>query len=198
MTERREGPETAEEFAARLEADPEWVAAREREDAEDAAWEAEYTREEAPVVAALAEVGIHVGSVWDLVNTAEPYPVAYDVLLEHLGRPYRDRIRDSMARALAVRDARSFWERLRRLYEEEPAGTETKDGLAVALSAVANASVLDEVIELVGERAHGDSRLLMLDVLARSRQARARDALEAAADDPGLETEATRLLRRRR
>lgn len=41
---------------------------------------------EQPVVADLRDAGVQVDSVWDLVNTSEPYPVALPVLMEHLER----------------------------------------------------------------------------------------------------------------
>ena len=49
-------------------------------------------------------VGVEIDSVWDLVNTAEPYPAALPVLMEHLERDgYPDRVMESLGRALAVK-----------------------------------------------------------------------------------------------
>jgi len=41
---------------------------------------------EQPIVADLRQAGVEVSSVWDLVNTSQPYPAALPVLLEHLER----------------------------------------------------------------------------------------------------------------
>jgi len=120
-----------------LEAAPEWVAARNARDAEDARRLAEWRAAEAPLVAELRDAGFDVESAWDLVNTAEPYPAALPILLKHLSRPYPDRVREGIARALAVRgDAAFAWDELCQLYDQEPAGTDAKEGIAVALAAI--------------------------------------------------------------
>ena len=67
----RRGPRSADELMVELEADPAWVAARDAREAELAATEANYREAEAPLVAALAEAGLQVSSVWDLVNTKD-------------------------------------------------------------------------------------------------------------------------------
>lgn len=155
---------------------------------------AEWRRAEAPLVEELREAGFEVDSAWDLVNTATPYPAALPILLAHLGRSYPDRVREGIARALAVRDAKFGWVTLVRLYREEEAGTDAKDGLAVALAAASDDEVVDEVISLARDRAHGGSRLLLLRGLKRARVAEARGALEEFADDPVLGQEARALL----
>jgi hypothetical protein len=160
--------------------------------------EAEWRRAEAPLTEELRAAGFGVDSAWGLVNTSTPYPEALPILLKHLERPYPDRVREGIARALAVRDARFGWATLTGLYRQEGAGTDTKDGLAVAIGEVADDEVLDELIALARDSAHGTSRVLMLDALARSDAPQARAALEELAHDPKLTIEARRLLRRAR
>jgi len=193
-SETSRGSKTAAELVAELEADPEYVAQREQRDDELRRKEAEWRRAEAPLVEELRGAGFEVDSTWDLVNTSTPYPAALPILLEHLKRPYPDRVREGIARALAVRDARFGWETLARLYGQEEAGTDAKDGLAVALAAASDDEVVDEVISLARDRVHGESRLLLLRRLKRSRAAQARAALEEFAGDPVLGQEARRLL----
>src|ERR1043165_213162 len=102
-------PRTADELMAELEADPKWVADRARLDAEFERQEAELARAEAPLVAELRGAGYPVESVWDLVTTRDRYPIAVPILVEHLQRPYPGRIREGIARALAVREAKSAY-----------------------------------------------------------------------------------------
>jgi hypothetical protein len=133
----------AEELLRELEGDLEWVAAREREERERQARVATWREAEKPLARELRAVGYEVDTAWDLVNTSEPYPDALPILLEHLGKPYPDRVREGIARALAVRgDARFAWPTLVRLYRDEPPGTDAKDGLAVALAAISDRSTL--------------------------------------------------------
>lgn len=165
-----------------------------KRDEELARKEAEWRRAEEPLVEELRATGFGVDSAWDLVNTSTPYPAALPILLEHLQRRYPDRVREGIARTLAVRDAEFGWVTLVRLYREEEAGTDAKDGLAVALAAASDGEVVDEVISLARDRAHGGSRLLLLRGLKRSRAPQARAALEEFADDPVLGQEARALL----
>lgn len=192
------GSITAGELMAELEADPEYVAETARQDREREARVAERRRAEAPLVEELRESGFEVDTAWDLVNTSTPYPGALPILLEHLQRPYPDRVREGIARALAVRDARFGVETLVRLYRAEEAGTDAKDGLAVAIGEASDDDVIDEVIDLATDPSHGTNRVLMLEALGRSKTPRARAALEEIARDPAIGEEARRLLERRR
>jgi hypothetical protein len=58
--------------------------------------------EEKPLLADLNSVGVCIDSVWDLVNTSEPYPIAVPVLTRHLSMPYGRRIKEGITRALTV------------------------------------------------------------------------------------------------
>lgn len=188
------GPISAEDLIAELEADPEYVAETARQDEELARKAAEWRRAEEPLAEELRAAGFAVESAWDLVNTSTPYPEALPILLEHLECPYPDRVREGIARALAVRDAQFGAPVLTRLYREERAGTDAKAGLAVAIGEAAHDDVIDEVIALARDPVHGTSRVLMLDALARSDAPRALAALEAIAEDPEVGEEARRLL----
>ena len=116
------------------------------------------------------------------------------ILLDHLARPYPDRVRDGIARVFETRDAAFAWDDVRRFYEAEPAGTETKDGLAAALNVMCDPSRLEELLALARDPAHGDSRILLIDALRRYRQPAAKAALREFASDPVLGTEATAIL----
>lgn len=194
MSKKSSGPKTAAELMAELQADPEYVAERQRRDEDLRRKTAEWRAAEAPLVEELRTAGFEVESAWDLVNTSTPYPAALPILLEHLGRPYPDRVREGIARSLAVRDAKFGWETLVRLYRDEPAGSDAKHGLAAALAAVSDDDVVDELVSLAGDPAHGESRILLLRGLKRSRAPRAHAALEGFSEDPVLGQEARALL----
>lgn len=51
------------------------------------------------------------------------------------------------------------------LYRQEDPGTDAKDGFAVAIAAVADDGTLDEVIELLRDVRHGESRIFLLRAL---------------------------------
>lgn len=199
MGGKRRGPLTAAEHLADLQADPEWIAARARDVQEREGRAAAWREAEQPLIHELRAAGYEIETAWDLVNESEPYPKALPILLDHLSKPYPDRVREGIARALAVRgDARFAWPTLVELYRIEPAGTDAKDGLAVALAAVSDRSTLRELIELAEDRRHGESRVLLVSGLTRSRQPEARTAVDRLQDDPDVGTEARRRVAARR
>jgi hypothetical protein len=187
---------TAAELMAKLNADPEFVAKRAREEEARDKREAEYRRAEAPLVDELRAAGFEVQSAWDLVNTPGSYPKAVPILFEHLPRPYPAAVREGIARALAVREASCGWEVLTRLYRDENEDR-VKDGLAVAIAAAADDEVIGEVIALARDTSQGPSRLLLLGALERSADRRARAALMELGTDPELTKEIQVILRRR-
>lgn len=187
---------TAEELMAKLNADPEFVARRTREDAEMQRLEDEDRRVEAPLVAELRAAGFEVESAWDLVNTPGSYPKAIPILLAHLARPYPAAVREGIARALAVPETKAAgWAVLRRSYRKEQE-EQPKDGLAVAIAAAADEDVIGDVIALARDVRNGPSRLLLLGALERSKDPRARAALMSLGTDQELAEEIQVILRR--
>jgi HEAT repeat protein len=181
---------------ARLNADPEWVARKKERDEAFQREHDENVRAEAPLVKDLRVAGVPVNSAWDLVNMpTNAYPQSLLILLDHLQRPYPDAVRDGIARALAVPDAKFAWPLLVKLYREERE-KRTKTALAMALSNIADDAVIDELITLARDPQHGVSRAALLDGLRRTRLPQARAALREFETDPFLKKEAQRILRR--
>lgn len=143
---------TAAELMAKLNAEPEFVARRAREEDARQKRESEYRLAEAPLVSALRAAGFQVQSAWDLVNTPGSYANAVPILLAHLPRPYPAAVREGIARALAVREASCGWDLLTQLYRDEHE-IRAKDGLAVAIAAAANDDLIGDVIALAETRA---------------------------------------------
>lgn len=151
---------TAEQLLAEREKDPEWVAMRAAQDAEYAARQARHRAEEQPIVADLRSVGYRVNSVYDLVNTADGYPDAVPVLIDHLLRPYGDRIKEGIARALTVREARgvagpALVEALR---DSEGNDRACRWALANALTVAADRADRDAIKALIEAEANDDVR----------------------------------------
>jgi hypothetical protein len=184
---------TAAELMAQLNADPEYVARRKALDEAFQRKHEENVRAEAPLVAELRAAGASVNSAWDLANTRNTYTKSLPILLDHLQRPYPNGVRDGIARALAVPEARFAWPVLVKLYRQE-SEKRMKVGLAVALSNVADESVMGELIALAKEPQHGTSRVLLLDALRRSRLPEARKVLEEFATDPQIQKGAREIL----
>lgn len=186
---------TAAEALAKLEADPEYRARRERLDVE---WERRDRRlreAEQPLVADLRAAGFSVASVWDLVNASAPYPEALPILLRHLDSAYPAAIREGIARALAVAPAAFACATLIRHFRDEKE-KRTRDGLAVAIANACAERGFDEIVALVEDRTFGPSRILLLSALERSSNPAAIGVLQGLRDDPDLCVEVRLILRR--
>jgi hypothetical protein len=190
MTPRGEREVTAGELMARMAQDPEYQAAKAVRDTELQKWVDLWRAAEQPIVADLRAAGVAVDSVWDLVNTSEPYPDALPVLLEHLERGgYPDRVMEGMARALAVKPAAPMWERLRALYEHA-SGPDERDGLAAALAASATPAQVEGLVELASDASTGEQRVLFVEPILRLGGERGRTVVQGMRGDPVLGAEA--------
>jgi hypothetical protein len=195
---------TAEELMAQLAADPEFVAREAAEEEERLEVEAQLTRAEAPLLRDLKAAGAQLESVWDLVNTCDKYPKFVPILLAHLERDYPDKIREGIARALAVPGARIGWKQLVRLFAAELSldegnnPSQVKWALHLAIAAAADESVVDELIALAANRRHGHDRSFFVDALFRINDPRARAAIEELEDDPDLAEAFKRIANKKR
>ena len=152
------------------------------------------------LIAELRSVGVYAENVWDLVNRRnEGYESAIEILGRHLRLKYSDSTREGIARALAVPKARHFWPMFVDEYINAPEGEDyispgerqrfrfrLKDGLAVALAATLVRPKIAEALELVRNRRHGTSRVLLLRGLRRFRDPTISETLEELKDDPDL------------
>jgi hypothetical protein len=192
--DKRSGGISAAELMAQLAKDQEFQETAAAREAELQARVGLWREAERPIVDDLREVGVDVVSAWDLVNTAEPYPAALPVLMEHLERGgYPDRVLEGVARALAVQSADVYWRRFRNLYVRATRRDVT-EGLAVALAASATAENLDEMLALIGDESLGSTRIHFVRAILRIGGERGRRAVESLRVDPVLGREATALL----
>jgi hypothetical protein len=196
--------ESTEEWWARLQNDPEYIKRRQERDRIIEERAARRRIEEEPILAELREAGWDVKSVWDLLSSSAKYEDAIPILLKHLQLPYSDRIREGIARALAVPYARHAWPILVAEFKNAPMGEKdgillcAKDALAVALAATATDAVVEELIALAKDRSHGTSRILLLSALRKSKNASAKKALEELSSDPDLAIEIASWHKKRR
>jgi hypothetical protein len=167
---------SAAKLMSRLQSDPEWV----RENAERQAKHkvaVEQRREElrpeqTPLLAELASVGIKVDSVWDLVNAKWSYPAAIPALSGYLQRVRHPVLREGIARALTVPEARGraaqvILSELQRPYDQSPHSVRWV--LANALTVVADESMADEIEGLIADNDYADVRERLTTALRKLR-----------------------------
>lgn len=187
MTKKKEWI-TAEELGAKLEADPEWVAARDRRAEEHRKFWASIDAELEPLEKDLRAAGAPSRSAMNSQTKPPNVYKAIPVLLAHLSKNYRKEARLVITCTLKVPEAKAHWHELTRLYREERDEV-VKGDLGCAISVCADANVLDEVIALVRDKAQGPTRGALLHALEKSKDPRALATIDEFADDPDLREE---------
>jgi len=148
----------ASDLMAELQSDPEWVERDRQREQRRQADEAYFGREESPLVADLVRAGYDVKSVYDLVNSTASYASALPVLIGHLGRAYPPRIREGIARALAVQEALGLAGKpvLDALRDEQ--SPDVRWALANSLTIVADKSDAQTIKSLIDDPSFEDVR----------------------------------------
>jgi len=174
MPDKKKRPITAGELLAQLNKDPEFVRRqREREQkrlAEVAKLRAELRPEQDPLLADLAKVGHPVESVWDLVNSKAKYPTAVPVLVKYLRIARHPVLREGIARALTVPEARGAPAReileLKRSADDQ-SKNEVRFALANALAKTGDASMAAEIETMISDPRFADLHNILSLVLKK-------------------------------
>jgi len=188
----REKAHTVAEVRAELERDRSFLERRAEQEAKLRARSDMLANDAAPVVAALHAVGVNADP-WSLVNTAEPYPAAIPVLVEHVQRPYHPVNIEGMVRALTCKEAKAdarIWDVLVRLLWSDLAKANPNAlqfAIANALSFHADKKRANEVAALAQDESLGPNRIAFYAKLVKLRHPRAREILEEAAHEDGNE-----------
>ena len=157
----------------------------------------------APIMQDLKAIGIEVPTLSSLTGKPERSK-AIPILLRHLQMPYCDVLISAIARCLAVPDpeVRKAWPMLVEKYRNAPTGLgftgpgdtkkyqlQAKDALASTLVAIVTRETLGELIDLLKDQSHGEYRLILLLGLRKSKDPRAKQAIEELASDPVFKDE---------
>jgi HEAT repeat protein len=149
-------------------------------------------QEDARIAAVLNEkAGLSIKSVFDLVNSKQPYPQAIPVLLESLSSITDKWIKEGVVRALSVREARGKVDRvlLNEFRAIPPAKVELQSlkwAIGNALAVVATDCIAEELLELVQDEQHGKAREMAVVALGNLRDPRAVDVLIGLLDDEDM------------
>lgn len=171
---------SAKEHGEVLSKDPKYLAAMEVSERQRAALRESLNAQQKPLVDAICVAWRPVRSIDDLVHTAESYPEAVPILAAHLQRPYHPLIREAIARALSVKEARGkparvVLEQLKQLAQPNDAQEDCyRFALVNALVTIGDASMIEDV-----DRMLHDTRYAKV----RTRLERARKALSKRGTD---------------
>lgn len=144
----------------------------------------------------LAQVGVQVDMVNRLPNIAtSDYRHAIPILMKHLRRDYSDGTLASLARSLATREAREYWDEFVSMYKKSPMRERSGVGdvamaLAAAVSAACPPGRLSDLVELTKDQTL-PHRVLLLTPLTkrRGRDTRIAEIIEELRRDPALAKE---------
>lgn len=177
---------TAREAIERLRRDPAHAAKMAIQSRELAARHAADKEELRDLINELRQTGLQIDDVWDLVNRPNNYDFALPILVRHLEKDYCDRNLEGIGRALAVPSSRAHWTKIVKKFREIDGAQfmGAKQGLAVAVAKAATRQTIGELIELLRDARHGNSRLLVLDGLKRFRGEDVSAALSELRQDP--------------
>jgi hypothetical protein len=182
---------TADEHAKQLEADPEYLRHRAEQEKVMSERKAYLSQATSPILADLASVGIIVDDVWKVRTEKKENAKAIPILLDHLQRSYPSVIRAGIAQRLGVRATKKIgWKVLVDEYRKTGLSDDhVKQSIAAALAGSSDDSVIHELIALAKDKSQGDSRILLLRGIRRSRRPEATQAIEELANDPDFAKE---------
>jgi len=149
--------------------------------------------EEEPIIAELLSVGIQVESVSDLVNTSEKYEEAIPILIENLSKPYHDKIKEAIVRALAVKEARgvackAVIEEYKKAPKEKPPYYNREFyyrwAFGNTMGVIITEDYTDEIIDLVLDVSNGPSRNMFVRSLGKTKSLKTKEVMEKLTYDP--------------
>lgn len=148
---------------------------------------------------ALAEVGILVSSIYDLVNSKSSYSVAIPVLIGLLDETFASsRVTEGIVRALTVKEARGKANKalLRKYNETPPSDASLRWAIGNALAAIIVPDDENEVLRIVTDAGNGTSRQMFVLALGKIRSAEVEEALIMLLDDNEVSLHAIAALRK--
>ena len=163
-------PITAAELLTKLRRNSAFVAHEKLREEQSRRAEEDSQKEQKELLTELGNIGIHVKSVWDLVNTEKDYRDAVPTLVRHLRLPYSTTVKEGIVRALTVDYAGS--KALRELIQEfqtqnDDSETSLKWVLGNAIATVAKPRHADILISLATDPSHGKARDMIISALPR-------------------------------
>jgi hypothetical protein len=188
---------TASELIENLRKDPEYLARIRVKDEEIKRRIENEAAIEAPILSELNLLGLNLNRIHELDKVQCPSKEAFMVVLKHLQLPYPDIIRWGIARLFERKEAKALWKEIKDLFELEKE-TKAKDGMAAALSKMADATHFDDMQSLIVNRKNGPTRIYFTNYFSRSKNLLALPILIELQNDPELEKEVRHILKRKK
>lgn len=196
---KKRGSMTLEEAHAQLYADPHYKVIRAARDRETSKIREQRKLEQQPLLKELATAGVVVDWVGGLSAIPSLDSRIYDILLDHITKPYSPSLLEWIGRAFGHRlDRTIVWDALINLVKAHALDNHAVEGVMAAIAVIARPSDLHTLIDLLSDPLLGPSRIYLVGNLMRSKKPEARSALVRYQLDPDLTVEITDRLSRSR
>jgi hypothetical protein len=133
----------------------------------------------------LAEVGIKISNIYDLVNTKSKYPKAIPILIKHLQLNYSDKIKEGIVRALTVPEAKGLIVPL--LIKEYLQLPNDKENLKWVIGNAVNVTItkseVADIFPIVLNKENGLSRQMFVAALGKVKADSVKDVLLRLVND---------------
>lgn len=147
--------------------------------------ELERAKEYQGLIYELADIGIIVNSIWDLVNTKTKYPEAIPILMKYLPLVNYIRNKEGIVRALSVKEAKGLI--LPLMIKEYMQLTKDKENLRWLIGNAVNATITKEEVELIFpivlNKGNGLSRQMFVAALGKINTEKVREILKQLLND---------------
>ncbi len=155
-------------------------------------------REQQPIVDDLAEAGHQIASLWDGGVKSQVPDRAIEVLVRHLQGDYSFQIRWAIANQISGPYAKKFWDVFVDLFvkDSDVTGFKAKAAIGGLVGEHSDDKNLTTAIALAKDPRHGESRVALLDSLARKNDPRAMAAIGELTNDPTVGGVARQFLKR--
>jgi hypothetical protein len=135
--------------------------------------------EQGELLQELRNIGVNISSVWDLVNTRDNYVQAIPILYKHLKQDYNAKIKEGIARALTVKEAKGI--ACKSIIDEYNKTPKDEHNLrwvyGNAISIIITEDYLDDVIDIVKDDTNGDSRQMFVTALGKLKSPKIKEIL---------------------
>ncbi len=128
----------------------------------------------------LLSKGLRFSNPWEMVNSKEAYPEAIEILIRHIHKPYHDKNKEGIIRALTVKEAKGKAnEELIKEYNVTP---KEKDNLrwtiGNAFTVIITPEDVDRIIPIVHDKTNGMSRFRFVDALGKIKTEKSKACLQ--------------------
>lgn len=132
-------------------------------------FEKELQIEQVQLIQELRKKDIIISNIWDLVNTKGNYKNGFNILIDHLSKPYHNKTKEGIVRALAVKEVPQIVNSiLLEEYHKTPKDNKTlRWAIGNTIYNTITENYKDKIIDIVKDKTNGISRHMFILALGK-------------------------------